>query len=96
MRLRIIHVTTYRYSRPVGFNPHRLMLRPRGGPEVQVLQHALRCSPSAEVAWAQDVFGNPVATARFDEQAGELVVGSYVGAPDDLQGMNVEVGVTSL
>lgn len=76
MRLRIIHVTTYRYSRPVGFNPHRLMLRPRGGPEVQVLQHALRCSPSAEVAWAQDVFGNPMATARFCEQAGKLGITS--------------------
>jgi transglutaminase-like putative cysteine protease len=76
MRLRIIHTTTYRYARKVGFNPHRLMLRPRGAWDVQVLEHVLRCSPPAEVAWAQDVFGNPVATARFSEQASELAITS--------------------
>jgi Bacterial transglutaminase-like N-terminal region len=27
--LRIHHRTTYRYRSPVGFGPHRLMLRPR-------------------------------------------------------------------
>ncbi|HKR87959.1 MAG TPA: transglutaminase N-terminal domain-containing protein [Phenylobacterium sp.] len=37
MRLNIVHETTYRYAQQVGFNPHRLMLRPRGGPDVQVL-----------------------------------------------------------
>jgi transglutaminase-like putative cysteine protease len=78
MRLSIVHTTTYRYARKVGFNPHRLMLRPRGGPDVQVLQHALRCSPAAEVAWAQDVFGNPVATARFAEAASELTITSEI------------------
>jgi transglutaminase-like putative cysteine protease len=78
MRLRIIHTTTYRYLREVEFNPHRLMLRPRGGSDVQVLQHALRCSPSADVSWAQDVFGNPVATARFGERARELEITSDI------------------
>jgi transglutaminase-like putative cysteine protease len=78
MRLSVVHTTTYRYARNVGFNPHRLMLRPRGGPDVQVLQHALRCSPPAEVDWAQDVFGNPVATARFSERASELAITSEI------------------
>jgi transglutaminase-like putative cysteine protease len=76
MRLRILHTTTYRYARAVDFNPHRLMLRPRGAPGLQVLQHALRCSPSAELVWAQDVFDNPVATARFSDQARELAISS--------------------
>jgi hypothetical protein len=30
VRLSIVHTTTYRFARPVRFNPHRLMLRPRG------------------------------------------------------------------
>lgn len=76
MRLRIVHTTLYQYAREVGFNPHRLMLRPRGGPDVQVLQHALRCSPSAEVSWAQDVFGNPVATASFAARGDRLSITS--------------------
>lgn len=86
MRLRITHTTTYRYAREVGLNPHRLMLRPRGGSDVQVLQHALRLGPPAEVTWAQDVFGNPVATARFGERASELAITSeiLVDAPVDL------------
>jgi len=76
MRLKIVHTTIYRYIREVAFNPHRLMLRPRGGPDLQVLQYALRCSPPSEVRWAQDVFGNPVATACFGERASELVITS--------------------
>lgn len=78
MRLRIVHATTYRYAREVGFNPHRLMLRPRGGSDVQVVRQALSFSPPAEVAWAQDVFGNPVATARFAERASELSITSEI------------------
>lgn len=71
MRLNIVHETTYRYAQQVGFNPHRLMLRPRGGPDVQVLAHHLRCRPPAEVTWSQDVFGNLIATAQFGERAAE-------------------------
>jgi len=76
MQLKIVHTTTYRYAREVGFNPHRLMLRPRGGPGVHLLRHDLRCSPTAEVSWAQDVFGNSVATAQFRERSSELVITS--------------------
>lgn len=76
MRLKILHTTVYRYARDVGFNPHRLRLRPRGDLGVQVLQHDLRCEPSADIAWAQDIFGNLVATARFTERARELVIAS--------------------
>jgi len=28
IRLRIVHTTSYRYRQAVGFNPHRLILRP--------------------------------------------------------------------
>ncbi|MGZ6018050.1 MAG: transglutaminase family protein, partial [Phenylobacterium sp.] len=53
-----------------------LMLRPRGAPGLHLLQHDLRCSPSAELSWAQDVFGNSVTTARFLERASELQITS--------------------
>lgn len=78
MRLRIAHSTRYRYAREVGFNPHRLMLRPRGGPELQVLSHTLAVSPPAEVTWSQDVFGNLVATANIAERADELLIDSVL------------------
>jgi transglutaminase-like putative cysteine protease len=76
MRLRIVHTTTYRYARAVGFNPHQLMVRPRGGPDIQVLEHTLLFSPSADIAWAQDVFGNLITTAQFRERASELAIKS--------------------
>jgi len=86
MRLRIVHTTSYRYGSAVGFSPHRLLLRPRGGPDLQVLEHSLRISPSAELAWAQDVFGNLIATARFKEKASYLTIRSelLVDGPIDL------------
>lgn len=74
MRLNIVHTTTYRYMRDVEFNPHRLMLRPRGGPDLQVLGHTLRLSPAAELVWTQDVFGNLVATAHLAAAARELTI----------------------
>jgi transglutaminase-like putative cysteine protease len=76
VRLTIVHTTTYRYARPVAFNPHRLMLRPRGGADLHVLSHRLDLSPAGEVAWAQDVFGNLVATARIAARAAELTITS--------------------
>jgi transglutaminase-like putative cysteine protease len=76
MRSNILHTTTYRYAQPVAFNPHRLMLLPRGTQDLQVLSHALRCSPPAAVTWAQDVFGNLVATAQFEERAADLTITS--------------------
>ncbi len=74
MRLAIRHETTYRFARPVSFNPHRLMLRPRGQLDLTVCNHVLDCSPPARVSWSQDVQGNPVATAEFDQPAAELKI----------------------
>ncbi len=74
MRLTIFHTTTYRYARDVAFQPHRIMLRPRGSQDIQVMDYTLRCSPEARIEWTQDVFGNLVATAAFDEPSDELEV----------------------
>ncbi len=61
--LTVHHRTAYRYRRRVNFWPHRLMLRPRESHDLQVISCVVTVSPTAQVTWAHDVFGNAVATA---------------------------------
>jgi len=35
-RLEVRHTTVYRYARPVGFGPHRAMLRPRDSHDLKL------------------------------------------------------------
>lgn len=72
--LEIHHRTTYRYRRPVGLGPHRLMLRPRESRELRLVSMVVETSPAAATTWAQDVFGNAVATATFATATDTLVV----------------------
>jgi transglutaminase-like putative cysteine protease len=72
--LRIIHTTTYRYSEPVTFGQHRLVLRPREGHDVRVESFQLHITPDHDVAWIRDVFGNSVALVHFLEPAAELTI----------------------
>jgi transglutaminase-like putative cysteine protease len=74
--IRIRHKTTYRYSQPVDLGPHKLMLRPRESRDLRLISFALSVTPDATVTWAQDVFGNAVATATFAAPADTLVVSS--------------------
>jgi transglutaminase-like putative cysteine protease len=74
--LRIRHETVYRFESRVSLNPHRLLLRPREGRDLQLLSHVFRIAPPCEVAWAQDVFGNAVAMANFRAITDKLVVES--------------------
>ena len=74
MKLRITHDTTYRYRRSAMLQPHHLMLLPRGTHDLRILTSALDITPTAEIAWAQDVFGNLVGTATFAEAADMLVI----------------------
>ena len=71
-RLTVKHVTTYRYTQPVGFGPHRLMFRPRDSHDLRLVSSALKISPAAQVRWLHDVFGNSIAIAEFGEQADTL------------------------
>ncbi len=71
--LRIRHVTTYHYHRPVAFGEHRMMLRPRDDHDQKILESELEITPTPrELNWAQDRFGNHVAIASFAEPAAEL------------------------
>ena len=74
--LNIRHRTTYRYREPVRLGPHRLMLRPRESRDVRLLSSTLEMTPAASVSWANDVFGNAVATAGFTGLADGLAIES--------------------
>lgn len=74
--LRIRHRTTYRYGKPVGPRPHRLMLRPRESRDLRLLSMELTVEPRAVVTWAQDVAGNMVATATFQTMTNNLIINS--------------------
>ena len=74
--LRISHRTRYTYDRPVAFGLHRLMIRPRDGHDMRILDSSLAVSPRADVHWAYDTFGNSVAMLSFHEAADELVIAS--------------------
>ena len=72
--LTVRHATTYRYSAPVTFGQHRLMLRPRDSHDLRLVEAELALSPSGKVRWMHDVFGNSVALIDFTEPADELTV----------------------
>jgi transglutaminase-like putative cysteine protease len=71
--LTIHHKTQYRYTHPVAFGEHRIMLRPRDGHDLRVLSSELEIAPQpASLRWIHDVFGNSVAIATFDQRADTL------------------------
>ena len=76
--LTIHHRTAYRYRRPVDLWSHRLMLSPRESRDLQVMSCVVTVSPTAQVTWAHDVFGNSVATAVFQRPSDSLVIDSVV------------------
>lgn len=74
--LQIAHRTHYRYTRRVAFGPHRLMLRPRESHELRLLAFDIHTDPPCSLTWAQDVFGNAIATATFAAEADSLTINS--------------------
>ena len=72
--LTVRHETHYRYSAPVAFGPHRLMLRPRDSHDLRLVDAELTLSPPGDVRWLHDVFGNSVAEASFSQWAPELLI----------------------
>ena len=71
----INHVTRYRYRRDVAFGEHRILVRPRESYDQRVVSASLDIDPEpSSLRWIQDVFGNAVAIARFDNRSDTLVV----------------------
>jgi transglutaminase-like putative cysteine protease len=75
--LSIRHTTAYRYRRTVSLGAHRLMLRPRESRDLRLISFNLTVTPTANVSWAQDVFGNAVATVLFRSQTDTLTIESF-------------------
>ena len=88
MILRVRHLTTYAYGRPVDMGTHMLHLAPRPLPHQRVLRETLRSNPeAARTTRGEDHFGNRVcwmfldgAHARF-EVASEATVDVRFPAP---------------
>lgn len=76
--IRIQHRTVYRYTKPVTFGEHRLMFRPRDSHDLRHVSSTMSISPTPEIRWKHDVFGNSIAVATFDQAAEELVFESDV------------------
>jgi transglutaminase-like putative cysteine protease len=68
--LKVHHVTTYSYKRPVGFGEHRILFRPRDSHDQRLLQSRLAVDPEpADLFWVHDMFGNSVAVANFETKS---------------------------
>src|ERR1700691_5459007 len=71
--LTVRHVTTYRYSKPVGLGEHRMMFRPRESHDLRLISARLDIAPQpAKLRWLHDVFDNSVAVATFSGRTTEL------------------------
>jgi transglutaminase-like putative cysteine protease len=60
------------------FGPHRLVLRPREGHDLQVERMTLTIEPAFSLEWSRDVFGNSVALVEFLGEATDLRIVSQV------------------
>src|SRR5262249_32064513 len=72
--LTVRHATTYRYSAPVSFGQHRLMLRPRDSHDLRRVHAELALAPAGTVRWLHDVFSNSVALVDFEAPAAQLSI----------------------
>lgn len=74
MRYQIHHQTRYRFRRPVTLLPHRMLVTPRDGAELKLLDMAIDCGPDAVLTQTDDVFANRVVTASFPTLRTELLI----------------------
>jgi len=83
--LMVHHQTTYRYREKMAFGSHRLILRPRESRNLRLIEHGLTLEPVATVAWANDVFGNAIATATFHSPSETLRIDSIAMLELDIE-----------
>lgn len=77
-RLRIEHLTEYRFASAVQLLPHRLMLRPREDHNVRIVSSILDITPLAQLRWQRDPLDNSIAVASFRGPTSSLSVRSEV------------------
>ena len=71
-RLRLRHLTEYRYRQPVTFGTHRLMMRPREGHDIRILGRRTEIFPEATIRFVRDIYGNSIAILDFKKPADRL------------------------
>ncbi|MGJ8697435.1 MAG: transglutaminase family protein [Verrucomicrobiaceae bacterium] len=76
VEIQFSHKTTYRYSGPVAFGPHRLVLRPRESYHQRLEDILVTSSVASDIHWSEDIFGNMIADMTFMEDAAELCLES--------------------
>ena len=75
IRVALRHNTTYKYDRPVTFNPHVVRLRPAPHTRTPVLAYSLDVGPKPHfLNWQQDPYSNYHARLVFPNPARELSV----------------------
>ncbi|TZG27649.1 transglutaminase family protein [Sphingomonas montanisoli] len=74
MHLSIQHTTHYRFNRPVLLLPHRLLVTPRGGNELRLIELTIDAGPGVTIDWTDDVFANRVATISFGDPRADLAL----------------------
>jgi len=88
-RIRIHHLTEYRFSRAVELTEHRLLLRPREGHDIRMTSSRLDVRPLCETNWYRDIYGNsvgllslmaPTSALRIES---EVVIEHYAERPLD-------------
>lgn len=73
-RLTIHHETRYTYDRPIGFGPQRLLIRPRDGHALRVVDARLTVSPGGRTRWTYDALGNSVCWLFPEGQSDALTI----------------------
>jgi transglutaminase-like putative cysteine protease len=58
----------------VGFGRHQLVLRPREGHDLRILDMQLTIEPAHEIIWTRDVHGNSLALVDFTAEADRLEI----------------------
>ena len=77
-RIKITHLTRYRYPQQVRFLEHKLHLRPREGHDIRIESSGLRIAPAYRIGWHRDVYGNSVALVTFEAESDVLELLSTV------------------
>jgi transglutaminase-like putative cysteine protease len=78
LRIHIRHQTTYSYSAPVRFGPHRLVLRPREGHDQRIESMHIHIEPAHSLNWVRDIYGNSIGLVDFLAESSRLDVVSDV------------------
>jgi transglutaminase-like putative cysteine protease len=74
--LTIRHETRYSYQRPVRFGLHRLLIRPRDGHALRIVDASLAFSPFGQTRWAYDPLGNSVCWLTPEHEGDHLLITS--------------------